>query len=474
MNKVNVRGSSEPKCTAADTQQIQQRLTEVHRLMEQLEDRVLFDAVPDAGLMVEAETLNQFFDSATAATAVESSSQVESSAANEIVFIDASVAESDQLLQDLLANTDRSFEVHLLDGNADGIEQIAAALSERDDIDAVHLISHGSQSQLRVGTAVLDTDSMHHQYADELAVINAALRDDADLLIYGCNFGQGAAGRAAADTLAMLTGADVAASSDETGIEFRGGDWYLEYTTGNIQTEILVSVELQQHWNVILGTPAVEFFVTLDEQGIYDANEKILNEGAYGNVTEQVISTIGIVANNDNTIIYYDHHEDGYETDLDTPTQATTETWGDGDVSNGAAPGVTVDADDVINAGDFVVLQNTVDLTNPPTAGSVLYDGTDRFGSNSSLAVTRGAWHTYPGTPLAGTTEVADVARWGTTYVSPIGEDTVLNNLYEYTGMFIIAAQDGTSVSCRRQCGWRFVGSRRCDHDTESGAKLAY
>ncbi len=128
MNKVNVRGSSEPKCTAADTQQIQQRLTEVHRLMEQLEDRVLFDAVPDAGLMVEAETLNQFFDSATAATAVESSSQVESSAANEIVFIDASVAESDQLLQDLLANTDRSFEVHLLDGSADGIEQIAAAL----------------------------------------------------------------------------------------------------------------------------------------------------------------------------------------------------------------------------------------------------------------------------------------------------------------------------------------------------------
>ena len=109
---------------------------------------------------------------------------------------------------------------------------------------------------------------------------------------------------------------------------FCGGDWYLEYNTGNIQTEIIVSVELQQHWNVILGTPAIEFFVTMDEQGIYDANEKILNEGAYGNVTQQVISTIGIVANNDNTIIYYDHHEDGYETDLDTPTQVNHRSLG--------------------------------------------------------------------------------------------------------------------------------------------------
>ena len=74
---------------------------------------------------------------------------------------------------------------------------------------------------------------------------------------------------------------------------------------------------------------------------------------------------------------------------------------------------MTIDADDVLNAGDFVILQNTVDLTNPPTAASVLYDGTDRFASNSSLAVTRGAWHTFPGHCTAGTTEVADVGALG-------------------------------------------------------------
>ena len=67
-----------------------------------------------------------------------------------------------------------------------------------------------------------------------------------------------------------------------------------------------------------LATPPMEFFVTFDEQGIYDANEKILNEPVYGDVSQLVNTTIGIVANNDNTIIYYDHHEDGYEADLES------------------------------------------------------------------------------------------------------------------------------------------------------------
>ncbi len=30
------------------------------------------------------------------------------------------------------------------------------------------------------------------------------------------------------------------------------------------------------------------------------------------------------------TVIYYDHWEDGYEADINFPTQNTTEVWGDG------------------------------------------------------------------------------------------------------------------------------------------------
>ena len=423
----------------------ERHLDEAHRLMEQLEDRVLFDAVPDAAGGIDPNVLEQTQNDASALAQIQSSEA--EMTRTEVVFVDMSVEGSDQLLEDLMQRQGDGIEVHLLDPNSDGVEQIAAALEGRRDVDAVHIISHGSQGRLQLGSSVLDVESMQGQYADELQTISEALGEGADLLIYGCNFGEGQLGQEAADLLSVLTGADVGASVNETGIESLGGDWQLEYTTGELQSEIIVSGELQENWNVILATPAIEFFVPLDEQGIFNANEKILDEDTFGNVSELVETRIGIVANNDNTVIFYDHHEDGYETDLSNPVQATTEIWGDGDISNGAAPGVTSDADDVLNAGDFVLLANQIDLNNLPTAANPLYDGTDRFASDSSLAVTRGAWHPFPGTPLAGTTEVADIGRWGTEYTTPLGEDTDLNNIFDYTGLFVIAAHDNTTVA---------------------------
>ncbi|MCA9211543.1 MAG: DUF4347 domain-containing protein, partial [Planctomycetales bacterium] len=419
------------------------------RLMEILEDRVLFDAVPDALNVLDQiqpeELLVETHESVAQTTSAHESTHTER---HEIVFIDGAIEDADKLLaQILLERADQSLELHILDETSDGVQQIAEVLASRKNVDAIHILSHGSQAELQLGTARLTADSMTGQYAEALNSINVALADDADILVYGCKFGEGAAGQQAAQLLASITGADIATSTDDTGNVSRGGDWELERVIGELDSEVIVSAELAASWNVLLATPAMEFFVTLDEQGIYDANEKILNEGLHGNVTQQIQTTIGIVANNDSTIIYYDHHEDGYEADLGNPVQSTTEIWGDGDISNGAAPGVTTNAGDVLNAGDFVVLTNLVDLTSPPTPASPLYDGTDRFASESSLAVTRGAWHTFPGTPLAGTTEVAEVGRWGTEYVSPVGEDTALGTLYEYTGMFIIAAADNTNVS---------------------------
>ena len=142
-----------------DLQQITQRLNEVHRLMEQLEDRVLFDAAADVSLITAQEPLDQVFQ----IPATVSGSQFEdlSGSRNEIVFIDPTVDNADQLLTNLLsANTDHSLEVRLLDGSTDGVQQIASALSGRKDIDAVHIISHGDAGALRLGSAILDAQSM--------------------------------------------------------------------------------------------------------------------------------------------------------------------------------------------------------------------------------------------------------------------------------------------------------------------------
>ena len=409
--------------------------------MEQLEDRVLFDAVPDAGAIVE-QPQEQPFDVPEEQT---QSVDQQQDTQNEVIFVDGSVPQADELLADLLEQkADRSLEIHLLDADRDGVEQIAATLEGRSDIDAIHIVSHGDDAELYLGTGTLNAESMAGEYADELATIGSALSADADLLIYGCDFGQGVEGSSAAHQLAELTGADVAASTDDTGDVTRGGDWDLELTTGVVETSVAFSTAIQENWNVLLATPSQEFYIPITEQGIYDANEKILNEDAFGAVDTDVRTIIGITANRDNTIIYYDHVEDGFEADLVNPTQATTEIWGDGDASNGIAPGYTVD---IINAGDVVVLENVIDTTNPPTAANPLFNGNDRFASDTGLAVTRAGWNEpFPSTVLAGTTEVAAVNQWGTNYVVPVGEDTALFSVYEYTGAFVQAAEDGTVV----------------------------
>ncbi|MEZ5705919.1 MAG: DUF4347 domain-containing protein [Burkholderiaceae bacterium] len=153
--------------------------------------------------------------------------------AREIVFVDAVAAD----LAPTLDTPER--EVVILDANRDGVEQIAQVLAGRSEITAVHIVSHGVEGQLMLGNTVLNAETMSGRYAATLGQIGAALSDDADILIYGCNFGEGEDGLGAASLLAQFTGADVAASNDTTGHESRGGDWDLEVQVGDVSTEAL-------------------------------------------------------------------------------------------------------------------------------------------------------------------------------------------------------------------------------------------
>jgi len=166
----------------------------------------------------------------------------------EIVFVDPTVPN----YQELLSGMDLNIEVIMLDGSRDGIEQIAEALAGRNNIDAIHLISHGDAGMLQLGTGTLNTETMSGQYADELAIIQQALSEQADILVYGCDFAKGETGQAAATRLAELTGADIAASTDDTGQADLGGDWDLEFETGLIQTHIVIVPTIQENWNGLL------------------------------------------------------------------------------------------------------------------------------------------------------------------------------------------------------------------------------
>ncbi|MFC7335057.1 DUF4347 domain-containing protein, partial [Rhodocista pekingensis] len=142
----------------------------------------------------------------------------------EVAFIDQGIAD----WRTLAAGVRPGIEVVLLDTVGDGLARMAAWARTRQGYDAIHVFSHGAAGTLILGSLVLDGATAASRAAD-LAALGAALGDDGDLLVYGCEVAKGETGAAFVDRLADLTGATVAASVDLTGNEGFGGTWALAY-----------------------------------------------------------------------------------------------------------------------------------------------------------------------------------------------------------------------------------------------------
>ncbi|HEX5686611.1 MAG TPA: autotransporter-associated beta strand repeat-containing protein, partial [Ideonella sp.] len=152
----------------------------------------------------------------------------------EIVFIDTAIIGWQTLRDGVTAGA----EVVLLDPRQDGLSQMLAALQGRSDLDAIHIMSHGSDGEVWLGSLKLDAASQAARAAD-LATLGGALSAGGDLLLYGCNVTAGAEGVSFIRHLAAETGADVAASTNLTGAADKGGDWVLESAVGQIETDTL-------------------------------------------------------------------------------------------------------------------------------------------------------------------------------------------------------------------------------------------
>ena len=148
-----------------------------------------------------------------------------------IYFIDRRVDDPDQLARNLPPGP----EVYFIDPGTDGVAFIAQTLAGRSEVSAIHILSHGEAGALQLGNVTLTLESMQGTFRDELQAIGRSLSANADILIYGCDFAQGETGAAAAQTLSALTGADVAASIDDTGAASLGGDLDLGSEVGAIE-----------------------------------------------------------------------------------------------------------------------------------------------------------------------------------------------------------------------------------------------
>ena len=297
--------------------------------MEELEPRLLFSAdLP--GVLAQSGLLGGDTDSAPPAivslvgapsvgAAIGNSEQTPSEKAftltqpkatatlqKELVFVDAGAPNYQQLINDLMkAQAEgRPIEVVVLESGRDGIEQITEAMAERRDVSAVHIVSHGSDGSLTLGNAKLNANNIE-KYRDAIASWQASLTDGADLLLYGCDFAGSAQGREMVETLSSLTGADVAASTDRTGNESLGGDWELEYETGDIEAQIAFGSELQDQWMGSLTTYTVD---TTADSGAGSLRWAITQ--ANGNGGQDTID-FNIALNDPNHLYYQDDSTGG-------------------------------------------------------------------------------------------------------------------------------------------------------------------
>ena len=153
-----------------------------------------------------------------------------------LVVVDTGV----QGYEDLLVGLEPGTEILLIDANENGLQKLADYVDGRDDITSIHILSHGGRGEFSLGSVTLNSDNID-QHADLLSQIGAALTEQGDLLLYGCNVADGGdsdngkhSGVEFVARIADVTGADVAASTDLTGAAGQGGDWNLEYTIGQI------------------------------------------------------------------------------------------------------------------------------------------------------------------------------------------------------------------------------------------------
>jgi len=172
----------------------------------------------------------------------------------ELVFVDTGVEGYEALVDDLRsAPTDgRTLEVFLLDAERDGVEQISDILADYAGLDAIHIVSHGSEGAVQLGSTRLSGDTLS-EHENALAGWREALADEADLLFYGCDLAGGESGTALVASIAKLTGADVAASDDLTGTTALGGDWTLEHESGAVETSVAFDADTRAGWTGVLA-----------------------------------------------------------------------------------------------------------------------------------------------------------------------------------------------------------------------------
>ena len=179
-----------------------------------------------------------------------------STATLQVLIIDPGVKDYQHLLDG--ANTGAI--THLLDAQADGIQQITRIVQQaRADYGVatpitLHIVSHGSPGCLYLGNQPLSLDTLQ-RYSAELRQWGTLAPH---IVVYGCRVASGDAGSEFVDQLQKLTQSTVHASSRLVGTTAQGGDWRLDRVVGALAHEPLALAFTPDTLNTYASTFVVE------------------------------------------------------------------------------------------------------------------------------------------------------------------------------------------------------------------------
>ncbi len=115
----------------------------------------------------------------------------------EIVFLQSRIHDIDSLTADLQQSASvngRDLIIVLLDETESGFDQIQSALSQYTDLDAIHIVSHGSDGMIQLGGSWLTAGNIS-QYQSQLQAWGMSLSEAGDILFFGCDVAAGPQGQ---------------------------------------------------------------------------------------------------------------------------------------------------------------------------------------------------------------------------------------------------------------------------------------
>lgn len=389
-----------------------------------LVDGAAGDTPPDDALQVEFTQPVSFGPSESANQSAQPSEDI---ARLELVFVDSGVSDYQQLIDDLDAgNSTADLEIYLLDASRDGVEQISEILAGYDDVDAIHVLSHGNDGKIRIGNTVLESGNLAG-YAGEFAAWQSSLNPDADLLLYGCELAETNDGRTMLEALAQLTGADVAASTDDTGHESLGGDWDLEFRAGVVDSASILNQSSNSQWVGVLAVPVAD----LTAGGSHTINEGDSLSLDGSNSSDGDGDTLSFAWDLDNDGIFGETNEPTTETaSVDWATLVTFGIDDDGTYTIGLQ----------VDDGNGGVATQTTTVTVVNTAPTLSITGTGSVDENTAYTLNLAA--TDPGDD----TLTAWRVDWGDGTINHYsGASTSVTHTYTVAGLthnIIVSASD--------------------------------